>query len=165
MVSERKRVANAQNAKRSTGPRTQAGKAASRHNALRHGLAIPIVGDLTHTAEINELAGMILDGIEDRAALSYAQIVAEQSLELCRIGAAKTAVLGSALADAEKAAADQDDEEASRDEGEPLADAAAVLRSFERYERRAISRRKTAMRDLLACLRVAGSKSALTRRP
>ena len=162
MISERKRVANAQNAKRSTGPRTPAGKAASRYNALRHGLAIPIVGDPTYTAEINELARMILDGVEDRAALAYAQIIAEQSIELRRIAAAKTALHSCALADAEKAAEDQDDEEAWRDEGEPLADAAAVLRSFERYERRAISRRKTAMRDLLACLRVAGSKSTLT---
>ncbi|HEV3163443.1 MAG TPA: hypothetical protein VGZ22_05340 [Isosphaeraceae bacterium] len=38
MTSERRRVANQENAKRSTGPKTAAGKARSRRNALKHGL-------------------------------------------------------------------------------------------------------------------------------
>jgi hypothetical protein len=38
MVSERKRIANRLNAQKSTGPRTEQGKAASSHNALTHGL-------------------------------------------------------------------------------------------------------------------------------
>lgn len=51
-ISERKLQANRANAKRSTGPRTEAGKAVSRRNALKHGIlshslalmpAIPIV--------------------------------------------------------------------------------------------------------------------------
>lgn len=37
-ISERKLRANRANAKRSTGPRTEAGKAVSRCNALKHGL-------------------------------------------------------------------------------------------------------------------------------
>jgi hypothetical protein len=37
-ISERKLQANRANAKRSTGPRTEAGKAASRRNALKHGI-------------------------------------------------------------------------------------------------------------------------------
>ena len=37
-ISERKRQANRANAKRSTGPKTTAGKAASCRNALRHGI-------------------------------------------------------------------------------------------------------------------------------
>jgi hypothetical protein len=37
-ISERKLQANRANAKRSTGPRTEAGKAASRKNALKHGI-------------------------------------------------------------------------------------------------------------------------------
>jgi len=37
-ISERKLLANRANAKRSTGPRTEAGKAASRRNALKHGI-------------------------------------------------------------------------------------------------------------------------------
>jgi len=38
-ISERKLQANRANAKRSTGPKTEAGKAASRRNALKHGIA------------------------------------------------------------------------------------------------------------------------------
>lgn len=37
-ISERKLQANRANAKRSTGPKTDAGKAASRRNALKHGI-------------------------------------------------------------------------------------------------------------------------------
>ena len=37
-ISERKLQANRANAKRSTGPRTEAGKAVSRRNALKHGI-------------------------------------------------------------------------------------------------------------------------------
>ena len=42
-ISERKLLANRANAKRSTGPRTEAGKAASRRNALKHGILSRVV--------------------------------------------------------------------------------------------------------------------------
>ena len=45
-ISERKLLANRANAKRSTGPRTEAGKAASRRNAQKHGILSRVV-DLT----------------------------------------------------------------------------------------------------------------------
>jgi hypothetical protein len=41
-VSARKRAANRRNARRSTGPRTTAGKARSARNGRRHGLTLPI---------------------------------------------------------------------------------------------------------------------------
>lgn len=48
-ISERKLQANRANAKRSTGPKTAAGKAASRRNALKHGITscstdLPVAG-------------------------------------------------------------------------------------------------------------------------
>jgi len=39
-TSERKRAANRQNAIRSTGPKSEAGKGRSRWNALKHGLLV-----------------------------------------------------------------------------------------------------------------------------
>ncbi len=42
-VSERKRAANRSNAQKSTGPRTEAGKAQSRRNALKHGLCAVVI--------------------------------------------------------------------------------------------------------------------------
>jgi len=44
MASERQIAANQKNAKKSTGPRSKAGREASRRNARRHGLAIAISG-------------------------------------------------------------------------------------------------------------------------
>src|SRR5262245_18861999 len=43
MASEKQVAANRQNAKNSTGPRTEAGKRRSRRNALRHGLTAETV--------------------------------------------------------------------------------------------------------------------------
>ena len=45
MASQRKIAANRRNAARSTGPKTAEGKARSRGNALRHALSIPVTGD------------------------------------------------------------------------------------------------------------------------
>src|SRR5689334_16132844 len=40
-TSEKKRLSNIENAKKSTGPKTLAGKHASRRNAIKHGLSGP----------------------------------------------------------------------------------------------------------------------------
>ena len=47
MASEKQRVANRANAKRSTGPKTETGKALSRMNAHKHGLTAEtiVIGD------------------------------------------------------------------------------------------------------------------------
>ena len=46
MAFETKIAANRRNAQRSTGPRTALGKVRVRRNALRHGFAAVVVGDL-----------------------------------------------------------------------------------------------------------------------
>lgn len=49
MATDRQITANQRNARRSTGPRTKAGKARSRYNALKNGLtartAVPLLGE------------------------------------------------------------------------------------------------------------------------
>ncbi len=45
MTSEAKRAANRANAKKSTGPRSPAGKARASQNARRHGLSRPTAAD------------------------------------------------------------------------------------------------------------------------
>jgi hypothetical protein len=56
MPSARKIAANRINAKKSTGPRSKAGRQASRRNALRHGLAIDIRTDPAYHDDIEQLA-------------------------------------------------------------------------------------------------------------
>ncbi len=65
-ISERKLRANRANAKRSTGPRTKAGKAISRRNALKHGImsrAIDLPTEIT-TADRRwfKAAGLLTSG-------------------------------------------------------------------------------------------------------
>jgi hypothetical protein len=50
MATEKQIIANQQNAKHSTGPRTEAGKRRSRRNAVRHGLAAETVIDTLEDA-------------------------------------------------------------------------------------------------------------------
>src|SRR5271169_148371 len=62
MTSERKIAANRKNARKSTGPRSNAGRAASRHNARRHGLATGIGSDPALRDDIEILAKLLAGG-------------------------------------------------------------------------------------------------------
>jgi hypothetical protein len=79
--------ANRANAKRSTGPRTSKGKAVSRLNARRHGLASPLGSEPSAVAEIEQLAKAIVG--ERLDLLDLARRVAEADLELRRIWKAR----------------------------------------------------------------------------
>jgi hypothetical protein len=59
MISERKFEANRQNARASTGPRSEEAKQRSARNARRHGLAIPIGADPELAARAAKLARRI----------------------------------------------------------------------------------------------------------
>src|SRR5438874_6248280 len=59
MAFETKIAANRRNAQRSTGPRTALGKVRVRRNALRHGFAAVVVGDLGVATEVDRVAAAI----------------------------------------------------------------------------------------------------------
>ena len=60
MTTDKQIAANRQNAKNSTGPRTERGKRRSRRNAIRHGLTAETVIDvLEDPAEYEALAAAI----------------------------------------------------------------------------------------------------------
>lgn len=133
MTSNRKLEANKRNASRSTGPRTPGGKLRSRQNARRHGLATPVENDAEVKASIECLGAILAEGVHDFLQIEQMRVVAEYHFDLRRIRAARHDVF-LRLGDMENASCN---------------DVETALRAMDRisrYERRAISKRKQALR-------------------
>jgi hypothetical protein len=133
MASNRQIAANRTNAKKSTGPRSKAGREVSRQNARRHGLAIAIGNDPLFRDDIEKLARAISGGAQNVAV--QARETAEAELDLLRIRKFRTWLFETLyFADA------------ARPDG--MAELNEKLAKLERYERRAFSRRKQALRSM-----------------
>jgi hypothetical protein len=135
MPSDRKLAANQSNAKKSTGPRSKAGRQASRRNALRHGLAIDIRTDPAHHDDIEQLAKMMSRACGMQNVSDSARDAAEAVLDLFRIRKIR-ASLFETIYFADTGAPDR------------LIELNHKLAKLERYERRAFSRRNRAMRAM-----------------
>jgi hypothetical protein len=133
MASERQIAANRNNAKKSTGPRSEAGRAASHRNARRHGLAIDIGTDPAFHDDIEKLANMLSFSIGIQKVSEHAREAAGAELDLLRIRKIR-AWLFETLYFADTTAPDG------------LAEPNDKLAKLERYEHRAFSRRKRALR-------------------
>jgi hypothetical protein len=116
MASNRQIEANRGNAKRSTGPKTQAGKTRSSRNSLRHGLSRCLTSG--SDGEIGITGGT---GLTELAELVRAK------LELIRIRSARSALLAALFND-------------------PHPRLAKRLRGLDRYERKAFARHKRLLR-------------------
>lgn len=156
-MTSNRQTANRGNARRSTGPRTQAGKSRSSTNARRHGLSIPIHADLILDARAKALARAIAGDGASPEWMEIARRIAEATVDLARIRQSRLRVLASIVADVNRDDAANDDGTSEFDDqampeglAKRLAKAAGELRRLDRYERRALSRRKTAGRRLQA---------------
>lgn len=144
MTSERARLANRLNAKKSTGPRTSVGKAQSKQNARKHGLSIEGL-DPQMEADIEILAGLIAEKYECDVALDEAaRIAAEAQVHLQRVQAFRTALLRSGVEDGTSGV-----EVGQRLASEIVLETSVQLERLDRYEARALSRRKFAFRRFL----------------
>src|SRR5271165_5733036 len=85
MPSDRKITANRRNAKKSTGPRSVAGREAARRNARRHGLAVAIGGDPAFHDDIETLAKALSLASGAQQVSAHAREAAEAELDLARI--------------------------------------------------------------------------------
>ena len=151
MVSDRKIAANQRNSRRSSGPRSAAGKLTVSRNALRHGLAAATLRDSGIAAEVDRLATAIAGENEDAVQREQALIIAESEITLLRVRAVRTSIFEQMLL-AMGAAGPQEPSEqllGRLHAGVIGGSHFEQLRRLERYERRAFSRRQGAIRILL----------------
>src|SRR5579859_4383002 len=85
MTTQKQFAANRANAKRSTGPRTTAGKQKSSRNALRHGLSLLDHSDSSAGAMVSAIAGALAGEQATENQLSAAKNIAHAQVDLARI--------------------------------------------------------------------------------
>jgi hypothetical protein len=149
MSSPQKISANCANAQRSTGPRSAAGKAQSRLNAWKHGLAIPVSANPEWSCEVARLARVIAGEKENNPhILDAAARVAEASVSVVRVRNMKATFFDILFRNMSVIKLG-------------IEIFGKSLDRLERYERRALSQRRTAIRafnEVRAAMRNAPSR-------
>ena len=180
MATDRQIAANRRNARRSTGPRSGAGRKRSGRNSFRHGLAAAATATAERSKRIERLARNIAGASIDVVTLECARTIAEAEFDLAQIRGAQVALISHVMAfgEVKRPPASHSIRESKRflrafDRGEPVhfeglepqampktepeRTAEAISRALpelimlDRYERRAAGRRARALRSFLEC--------------
>ena len=99
VTSARQRVSNRANARASTGPKSASGKARAARNSLRHGLSRTVRTDLDLSPEVETLACRIAGEGASAEILEAARRVAVAQLDLVRVRRVRHDILVGALSD------------------------------------------------------------------
>jgi hypothetical protein len=164
LTTVRQQRANRANATASTGPRTKAGKARSARNALRHGLNIAVWSEPALAPEADAIARRIAGSEVGANALEWARRIGEAQVELNRVRSLRKQAIERRLSDPRGRPSPRGlelvrllglllDQKLHPSPPEAEARLAAILAGMtnelarlDRYERRALSKRKTAIR-------------------
>jgi hypothetical protein len=98
MTTDRQIAANRRNARRSTGPRSAAGRKRSSRNSFRHGVTAGVTATAERIKYIERLAHKIAAGRTDVVTLGEARTVAQAAFELAQIRRVKVALISRVMA-------------------------------------------------------------------
>ena len=132
MASERQLRANRENAMRSTGPKTAAGRLKSSRNALRHGLSLPLTADPAATMKAGQIAQLLAPEAANDLQVVAAVEMAQAQVQLLRVAAVRRKLI------------------AGLEVGSVNLNQVRRLAAVDRYERQALVRRRRAARKLSA---------------
>jgi hypothetical protein len=142
LTTDRQQRANRGNAKSSTGAEDGGRKGRSAQNALRHGLNVPIWSDPALPPLAEAIAYRIAGPNADEQMLEHARRIAEAQVDLNRARNHRRRLIAGLLDDPSYGDRLRGDEKFAA----IVEENATRLAAIDRYERRALSRRKFAIR-------------------
>jgi hypothetical protein len=147
MTTARKLAANRKNARASTGPKSAAGKARASRNARRHGLAIPVWSVPALAAEAEDLARQIACDDPSPTLLELARRIAEAQIDVVRARKMRHDLITPGFSHLPWDPSNPESPSGLGPLESLLTDRGPVLAAIDLYERRALSRRKFAVRN------------------
>ena len=152
MTSERKAQANRANARKSTGPKTARGKARTARNARRLGLSLSVLADPMLSDQVAAITRAIAGNARDGNRFELARRIAEAQIDLQRVRQARHQFFADRLQghprSPKKASGPNSLSLDQHEFATLLVKDFKELTAIDRYERRAWSRRRFAIRAL-----------------